>query len=131
MDHNIELPVRENAEVIHRGLHGAHVQASFLGDLPVERQHGRADVDHNDAGAGCGVQRALSATAGGQTEQFLAADALAQPAQPVDGPQRIRKIVVGGRSREALAVANHLIPGAPVLFVHRNQRRFGIHIPLR
>ena len=74
-----------------------------------------AEIDHRDHSARRGVERALPAAAGRQTQHALAADVFAKPSIGVHSDQRLGEIQVARRLRMPLPFFDEAVPSSAVV----------------
>ena len=118
MDDDVELSRGQHRQLVHRSFHRPERQPPLPRHLPVELQHGGADIHHGHIRPRRGIKRTMLPSPSRQTEKPLPPNISAKPPEPVDGRQGIGKVFVASGPREALSLADTLVPSAAIVSVN-------------
>jgi hypothetical protein len=97
-------------------LDGEDLEAVLCGDGAILIEHGVAEIDDGDDGAGGSEKGALQTAAGSETENFSAADVSAEPIFGIENGQGILEIAREDGPRMSILTADAIVPGALVVF---------------
>jgi hypothetical protein len=119
LDDEIKRGVAKSGKVVHRRFDDTDGQATFSGELAVEIEHARAEIDDGDNGSSGSEKDAVFSSARGEAEDPLSTDVALEPAAVVDDGEGIAQVGVAGSLGVRLSLTDAFIPSATILFKER------------